>query len=89
MFVNHNHKTNFWECSIIYNYTKHNFLSQFFLQCADKYAWMILSIQLTIKNKTMVVPFTGSSGMAIASEPISSRQPLCNGLAEDAVEGFY
>jgi hypothetical protein len=36
----------------------------------------------------MVVPFAGLSSMAIASEPISSRQPLWDGLAEDAVKGF-
>jgi hypothetical protein len=40
-------------------------------------------------NTTMVEPIAGSSGMAIVIIVSSLRQPLCNGLVEGAVEGFY
>jgi hypothetical protein len=37
----------------------------------------------------MVEPIAGSSRMAIVIIAASLRQPLCDGLVEGTVEGFY
>jgi hypothetical protein len=37
---------------------------------------------------TMVELFAGSSGVAMANQPMPSQQPLHNALVKGAVEGF-
>jgi hypothetical protein len=40
-------------------------------------------------DTTMVVLFVGSSGMAAVFNVTPLRPPLCNGLVDGAVEGFF
>jgi hypothetical protein len=47
------------------------------------------TLRTSITLTTMVEQFAGSSGIAVANEPISSRYHLRDGLDEGAVEGFW
>jgi hypothetical protein len=43
---------------------------------------------MQINTTTMVEPFSGSSGMAMANQPMPSQLPLHDALVKGAVEGF-
>jgi hypothetical protein len=42
-----------------------------------------------IKNTTMVGLFAGSSGMAAVFKATPLRPPLCDGLVDGTVKGFF
>jgi hypothetical protein len=50
---------------------------------------MILGITQSKKNTTMVEPFPGSSGMAIANQLSPPGEPMWKGPTKGGVVGFY
>jgi hypothetical protein len=74
---------------IIYNNTKHKYLTLICLLHRIKYTWMIPGINQPKKNTTMAEPFAGSSNMAIANQLTTPPGAYAEGLTKGGVAGFY